>query len=71
MVYAHRQAIGYHLPHLAFWQRVVPPHEVGVEDSIDGLRVEICLVVCEEEVVSVPVPRLAFGVCGSSVLGAL
>lgn len=70
MVYAHRHAIGYHLPHLAFWQRIVPPHEVGVEDGIDGLRLEIRLIVCEEKVVSVPVPRLAFGVRGGS-LGAL
>lgn len=70
MVYAHCHAIVYHLLHLAFWQRVVPPHELGLEDGIDGLRLEIRLVVCEEEVVSVPVPRLAFGVRGGS-LGAL
>lgn len=76
MVYADGHAIGEHLAHLVLGQRVVPPHEVGLEDGVDGLGLEIGLVGGEEEVVSVPVPRLALwvgggGGGGGGLVGAL
>ena len=58
-VQAQRQAVVEHLAHLRRLERVVPPHQVGAEDVVDDVDVEIGLVGSQEEIVPVPGARLA------------